>query len=247
MDSKTLLAIVLSFLLFLAWNFYFGPKQPHPSQQQQTTTTTTTQPQTPALPAAPSPALPPKVNISEQKTWSIGDSLYKMKIIAQGARETSFELLKFKEELKPNSPPIQLIRDPMYAPLAIDLVSHKDWELYKQPFSGDAPTEFKVSRGEPPRNITFQTEVPGKVLVTKIFTVEFDSYALNLEIQIQNLSAEKLSDSMDAYFYFSPYPESEHEKYNPSRLTFSTNRSNHDLQPKDLEKHTAPPPLRMIG
>ena len=114
MDSKALLAIVLSFLLFLAWQFLFRPQAASSFPTTTATTTTTTQPQAPALPAAPSPALPPKVNLSDQKTWSIGDSLYKMKIIAQGARESSFELLKFKEELKPNSPPIQLIRDTMY-------------------------------------------------------------------------------------------------------------------------------------
>jgi YidC/Oxa1 family membrane protein insertase len=255
MDSKALLAIVLSFLLFLAWNYYFAPKQPHPPQQKQAaTTTTTTQPQAPQIPAAPSPAPPspapsPKVDLSAQKSWSIGDTFYKMKIIAQGARESSFRLLKFKETLKPDSPPMQMISDPMYAPLAIDLVSHKDWELYRQPFSSDAPTEVKVRPGEAPQNISFQTEVPGKVLVTKTFTVESNSYAMDLEIRIQNLSAENLSDSMDTYFYFSPYPGSMNDRYNPSRLTFSTNGSNHDLQTKDLEKHTAPPapPYDWVG
>src|ERR1039458_8335215 len=98
MDSKALLAIVASFLLFLAWNFYFGPSKTHPPLQQQATTTTP-QPQTPPPPAALSPPPPPKVDLTTQKTWSIGDSLYRMKIIAQGAREKSFQLLKFKEEL----------------------------------------------------------------------------------------------------------------------------------------------------
>src|SRR5271157_1442886 len=108
MDSKALLAIVLSFLLFLAWHFYFAPTQTPPSQQKQAANTTT-QPQTLPPPAALSPVLPPKVDFSAQKTWSIMDSLYRMKIIAQGARESSFELLKFKEALKPDSPPMQMI------------------------------------------------------------------------------------------------------------------------------------------
>ena len=172
-----------------------------------------------------------------------------MKIIAQGARESSFELLKFKEELKPDSPPMQMIRDPGYSPLAIDLVSHKDWDLYRQPFSSDTPAELKIGTGESPRSIPFQTEVPGKIRLTKIFTVQPGSYAMDMEIQIQNLSAEKLSDNMDLYFYFKADTRNLQNTYNQSRLTFSTARSNHDVQVKDLQKHAAvpAPPYDWVG
>ncbi len=243
MDSKALLAIVLSFLLFLAWHFYFGPPQTRPPQQQQATPTTPQpQPQTPQPQATFSPPPPPPtVDLSTQKTWSIGDSLYRMKIISQGARESSFRLLQFKETLQPDSPPVQMIRDTAYLPLDVELLFHKDWELSRQPFSSDAPTELKIAQGEPPRSIPFQTEIPGKVRVTKIFTVQADSYAMDLEIQIQNLSSETLSDQMGISFYFKPYSEASHETYNKSRLTFSINGSNHDLQPKDIAKPDAAP------
>ena len=249
MDSKALLAIVLSFLLFLAWHFYFGPTQTHPPQQQQQAPATTPQPQTPQSPATPAPPPPPKVDLSTQKTWSIGDSLYKMKIISQGARESSFELLKYRETLQPDSPPVQMIRDTAYLPLDVELLFHKDWELSRQPFSSDAPTDLKVIQGEPPRSIPFQTDVPGKVRVTKIFTVQPDSYAVDLEIQIQNLSTETLSDQMGISFYFKPYADPSQETYNKSRLTFSINGSNHDLQPKDIAKpDSAPkPPYNWVG
>ncbi|HYA41021.1 MAG TPA: membrane protein insertase YidC [Syntrophobacteraceae bacterium] len=248
MDSKAFLAIVLSVLLWLVWYRFFAPTQTPTPQQKQGGPTTATQPKAPP-PASVTPTPPVKLDLSTQKAWSIQDSVYRMKIISQGARESSFELLKFKEELRPDSPPMEMIRDATYLPLVIDLVSHKDWGLSRQPFSSDAPTELKVSPGEPPRNIAFQTEIPGKVRVMKIFTVQSNSYAMDMEIQIQNLSAEKLSDNMDTYFYYSPYSEAEHERYNPSRLTFSISGSNHDLQVKDLEKHTAPPapPYDWVG
>jgi YidC/Oxa1 family membrane protein insertase len=192
-------------------------------------------------PAVLPPAPPPKVDLSAQKTWAIGDSLFRMKIIAQGARERSFELLKFKQELKPDSPPMQMIRDTAYLPLDVELLFHKDWDLYRRPFTSDAPTEIKIAPGEPPRSILFQTEIPGKVRLTKIFTVQADSYAMDLEVQIQNLSAEKLSDQMGLSFYFKPYSESANQTYNQSRVTFSTNGSNHDLGPKDFAKPDATP------
>jgi YidC/Oxa1 family membrane protein insertase len=249
MDSKALLAIVLSVLLWLVWYRFFAPTQTPAPQQKQPQVTATPQPQAPPPSASVAPAPPLKLDLSTQKTWSISDSLYSMKIIAQGARERSFELLRFKEELTPNSPPMQMIRDATYLPLAVDLVSHKDWQLYRQTFSSDAPTELKIGRGEPPVSIPFQSEIPGKVRVTKIFTAQSDSYVIDLEILIQNLATEALSDSMDTYFYFSPYSEARKESYNRSRLTFSINRSNHDFQTKDLEKHAAPPapPYDWVG
>ncbi len=232
MDSKALLAIVLSFLLFLAWHSYFGPMQTPPPQQKQDATTTTETRK--VLPQEELPPAPPPEDLSAQQTWSIRDSLYRVKIIAQGARESSFELLKFKEELRPDSPPMQMIRDTAYLPLDVTLLSHNDWDLYRRPFTSDTRTEVKIAPGEPPRSIPFQTEIPGKVRLTKTFTVQPDSYAVDLEVQIQNLSTEKLSDQMGISFYFKPSSQSAHQTYNQSRLTFSTNGSNHDVGIKNL-------------
>jgi YidC/Oxa1 family membrane protein insertase len=258
MDSKALLAIVLSFLIFLLWHFYFAPEQT-PQQKRTPGATTTTQPQTapqpapaPVSPAPPPPAAvsppPPAVDLSSQKTWSISDSVFKMKIIAQGARESSFELLRFKQEQTPDSPPVQMVRDSRYLPLDVELLLHKNWELYRQTFSSDAPTEFQVASGEPPGGVPFETEIPGKVRLTKIFTVIPDSYVVDLEIRIQNLSPEKLTDQMGLSLYFRPYSEASNETYNLSRLTFN-NGSNHDLSAKDFTKPDSlpKPPYDWVG
>lgn len=251
MDFKALLAIVLSFLLFLAWHFYFAPTMPVP--QQRTAATTTTEPPTPpapiSSPAALTAAPPPAQDFSTQKSWSISNLLYKMKIISQGARESSFELLKFKQEQTPDSPPIQMVRDSRYLPLDVELLHHANLELYKQPFSSDAPTDLNFAPGEAPKSVPFQTEIPGKVRVTKTFTVEPDSYVVDLEIQVQNLAPERLSDQMGISFYFRPYPESIHQSYNPSRLTFHANGSNHDLAAKNFAKPEAVPnpPYDWVG
>ena len=200
-----------------------------------------------AVPGRAFTGAPAEGGFSTQKTWSIGDSLFRMKIIAQGARESSFELLKFKEELKPDSPPMQMIRDTAYLPLDVELLFHKDWDLYRRPFSSDVPTDIKIAPGEPPRSIPFQTEIPGKVRLTKIFTVQADSYAMDLEIQIQNLSAEKLSDQMGLSFYFKPYSDSAHQTYNQSRLTFSTMGRIMIWGPRILQSQTLSPDLPTTG
>ena len=247
MDSKAILAIVLSLLLFLVWQHYLAPQQLNPPRQQQQAATKPTAPRAPAPPSAAF-ALPtaPRVNPATQKTWSIGDKLYKMKIIAQGARESSFELLKFRQELKPDSPPIQLVREKAYLPLDVQLVSHTDLNLSALDFSSSAPSDEQIPSGEASKSVSFQAEVPGKVGIQKIFTVKPGSYAINVQVRIRNLSTKNFSDRLGISFYFKPYTTT--ESYNLSRLTYSTNGSNHDVSPKSFDKPgVIPPPIDWVA
>ncbi|MDR3569318.1 MAG: membrane protein insertase YidC [Syntrophobacteraceae bacterium] len=239
MDSKAFLAIVLSVLLFLAWQHYFAPHQ-IPTTRQEQLATTSTAPRSPeAPPAALAPPVAPEVNLAKQKTWSIGDKLYRLKIIAQGARESSFELLKFRQKLSPNSPPIQLVREKAYLPLDVQLVSHKTIDLSALAFSSSAPSDEEVRKAQGSRNVSFHAEVPGQIRLTKIFTVNPDSYAINMQVRIRNLSNKNFSDQLGISFYFKPYTTG--EKYNLSRLTYSLNGSNHDVAPKSFANPGAIP------
>lgn len=82
MGSKALLAIVL-LLLSLVWYFYLGPRQVSPPKQKHATVT---QPQTPSAPAVPLSKLLTGPSLATEKTWSISNALYRMKIVAHGAR-----------------------------------------------------------------------------------------------------------------------------------------------------------------
>ncbi len=254
MDSKALLAIVLSLLLFLAWQFYYGPtQQPQPEKREATQTTPGAAPSKPAqvpttaLPSAP----PPPVDLSSQKAWTIADSLYNMNIIAQGARQSSFSLLQHRKEVRQDSPPMQMVstRDSGFLPLAVDLVHHQDWRISTRDFTSTAPADVKINPGEPPKSVPFTMELPDKVRVTKTFVVEHDSYALNLEIQVQNLAPEKLIDQVGVSFYFKPFTDGAQSSYNPSQLTFSTKGSLHNFQPADLAKSDSlpKPPFDWVG
>ncbi len=250
MDSKALLAIVLSLLLFLAWHYYYGPATTPPPAQKQEAPQGAQPPRT-DTPAVLPPAARPEIDLSAQKTWTIGDSLYKMEIISQGARESSFKLLNHREEVKPDSPPLEMIRprNSGFLPLAVDLIKHQDWKLSNSAFSTDAPAEVKVAPGENARDISFRAEIPEKLRVTKTFTVAPDSYVLDLEIKLENLSNEKLMDQLGISFYFSPYSAGPQDSYNPSQLTFSNKGTLKPLQPKDLSQPDAvpKPPYDWVG
>jgi YidC/Oxa1 family membrane protein insertase len=234
MDSKAFLAIVLSLLLFFVWRYYFAPPELTHIAQQQTSTTKSPPQEAPPPQGALSPPPVPKVNPATLKTWSIGDQLYTMKIISQGARESSFELLKFKQTIEHDSPPMQLVQETSYLPLDVQFVTHSDIDLSALTYSSSAPSDDLVSPGEGAKNISFQAEVPGKIRITKTFTVKPDSYAVTMEIRVRNLSQKNFSDRLGTSFYFKPYTTG--ERYNPSKLTYSIKGSNHDVSPKDFDK-----------
>ncbi len=256
MDSKAFLAIALSFVLFMLWQTYFAPPVTPPAPTpEKTQTAPQAQPK-----AAPTPVPenlvpktpPPQVDLSSLKTWTVGDSLFKMQVVDQGARESSFTLNKFRETVAPDSPPIQMIstRDTLDLPLAVDLLHHQDWQLSTRPYSSDAPAEVKVTAGGGAKNISFRTEVPGKVQVTKTFTVEPDSYMVDAEIAIKNLLGEKLVDQVGISFYYTPYADA--ASYNPSQLTFSDKGSlkyfkDKDLKPNENPKGLPQPPYDWVG
>ncbi len=241
MDSKSFLAIVLSLALFFVWRYYFAPPELIHPPQQQVTTGKTAAPASPAPPrAALSPPSVPEVNPATLKTWSIGDLLYKMKIISRGARESSFELLKFKQSLKPDSPPIQLVRESNYLPLDVQLVTHRDLDLSGLDYTSSAPADEQVSQAKGSQNISFRGEIQGKLRITKIFTVKPGSYAMTMQVRIRNLSPKVFSDRLGISFYFKPYTTG--ERYNPSRLTYCVAGSNHDVSPKSFDKPGAIPP-----
>lgn len=250
MDTKAFVAIALSFVLFLLWHLYFGPVQTPPPENQATVSTTTA----PKPAAPPNAVLPPapsaQVDLSKQKKWSFSDSLYSMDLIAQGARQSSFLLYNYRETVEPGSPPMQMIstRDSGYLPISVDLVHHQDWQLSTRSFSSDVPAEIKVKPGEPAQTVPFVSEVPGKARLTKIFTFEPDSYVIDLEIQLQNLSEEKLVDQVGVSFYYKPYSDA-NESYNQSQLTFSNKGSLKYFQPKDLAKpeDLPKPPFDWVG
>ncbi|MEM5788975.1 MAG: membrane protein insertase YidC [Syntrophobacteraceae bacterium] len=245
MDSKALLAIVLSFMLFMLWHFFFAPVQPPQPEKREAPQGSTVQPQaTPApVPQNLLPQTPTvRVDPSTLKTWTIGDSLYQMQIVEQGARASSFTLKNYRETVAPDSPPVQMIstRDTLHFPIAVDLIHRQDLQLSTRSYTSDAPLRVEV-QGEAPSTVTYHTEIPGKVAVSKVFTATADSYALDMEVRLRNLSPEKLVDQVGISFYYKPYSDS-NSSYNPSQLTFSNKGTLTPIAAKDLKPDSLPKP-----
>jgi len=252
MEKRAIVALVLSLLVLVFWEYYFGMLKPGPQPPQQQTS----QEKEPS-PAVQSPQPPPPIEslgapaVSQERLkqlnqqsahWVLDTPLYSSQILASGARLASMRLKTFRQEVAPDSPPMELISALRsgYLPAAVDLVNHPDFQLSTMPFTSDAPTDVKVEPGSEPRTVSFLGEVPGRLRVTKTLTLSADSYATDLEIRVRNLGIDKIVDQLGLSFYFEPYTSAGKESsYNQSQLSSFekgglTNHTFKDLAKKDL-------------
>lgn len=265
MEKRAIAALVLSLLVLVFWEYYFGMLKPATQPQQQQSS----QGKEPAQ-SAQSQSAPPlaplieslsPATVSEDRLkqmhqqfphWTLDTPLYTSQILASGARFGSVRLKRFRQEVAPDSPPMQLITALRggYLPGAVDLLHRPEFQLSTIPFSSDAPATVTVEAGGQPQAVSFTGEVPGRLRVTKILTIDGDSYSSDLEIRVRNLGIDKIVDQLGLSFYFEPYTGAEHESsYNQSILSSFekgslTTHDFKDLTKKDLQLKA---PIDWIG
>ena len=262
MEKRTLLAFVLSLAVLVFWELYFGLyRMPEPPPQQESAPMSTPAPATEpkVAPGITSESLPPqalpegRLTSVEQnfKKWTVASSLFDMDIAAPGARINSFRLEKFRTEVNPDSPPMELVPTQAtgYFPLAVDLLQHPDWQLSTRSYTSPAPARWSFPEEGQPQSLSFSTEIPGKVQLTKTFTFLPDKYDMDVEVRVKNLSDDKLTDQMGISFYYQPYGATTEDSYNLSRLALYAKGSLSTFAIKDLveKPEIFKPPFDWVG
>ncbi|MFP5212952.1 MAG: membrane protein insertase YidC [Acidobacteriota bacterium] len=249
MEKRALIAFGLSLAVLFIWQYFFGDlvvKNKQPQQQTQEQSPPATTPPKSA-PTQPLPAIPPgtlpqdRVARPEQpfEHWSIDTPLYAMRLVSPGGRVASFKLKNFRQQADPASPPMELVPSQVsgYLPLSVDLLQHQDLQLSTRPFTSSAPATVEISGTAQPQPMSLTTEVNGRVKVTKTFKLNPNTYAMDVEVRLQNLSSETLLDQMGISYYFMPYAAVDKEdSYNPSQLAYYEQGSLTQVSMKDLAK-----------
>lgn len=260
MEKKALLAFGLTLVVLVFWQMfmYKAPEKP-PQQPQQTGQTAAPQPTQQAQPA---PVKPPTVftpqdlpkdqltaqTATQFESWTVDSPLFSASILSPGGRVASFKLKKFLETLDPKSPPMDVVpaQSTGYIPLAVDLLNHQDWQLSTRPFSSSTGQKTELQNEK--KQISLVADVPGKVKVTKTFSFSPNSYVVDLDVKVQNLTAEKLVDQMGLSFYFQPYEGMKESSYNPSQLAvYAKSLDTHSLKDILKKDSTYKSPLQWIG
>jgi YidC/Oxa1 family membrane protein insertase len=263
MEKRALVALVLSLVVLLFWEYFFGlirTKAPQHQQESGMVAPGPTETKPKAAPTDLPPAVAPDALPQERSLrldqhydkWTMDAPLYRSQILAPGARVNSFLLKGFRQDVTPDSPPVEMIssQGSGYLPLSVDLLHHKAWQLSTTPFSSQAPPESLLSPGDPPTTLTLLDEIPGQVKLTKVFTFRPESYAVDLEIRLRNVAQEPLADQMGVSFFFQPLSNAKDESsYNVSQLAAAEKGSLSTHALGDLEKKglVLKPPLDWVG
>ncbi len=199
MDQKNLLiAIALSFLVFLGWSVLFGPKtdvkQEQAEQTQESAANATESAVTQEQEAPAQTEAAPLVEKEQQavtsdsppKTLTVDTPLYTMVLTEQGAAITSMAVKKYRETIDPESPPKQVISEKLPGGtvlLSSSGSSAKTLETAR--FSLDRETDRLVVESEP-STIHFKTVLANGLQVDKSFTFSADTYLVQQNVTLFN-------------------------------------------------------------
>ena len=208
-QSRLLLAIVLSLILFLAYQFFFAPPPPQqqPAKKTETTTATQDQPAQDTDQAQPYVADAESTGVSPQpttgveapstaKSITVQTPLYEAKISENGAVIYSFLLKSYRERVQKNSSLKQvLIDDPALGVGHLRFVGKSVPGLEKAVFSTDLATN-QLNVNESDRNLTFLWRSPDGVVIQKTYSFNAASYVVGLDVTVKNGSGRSIQDRL---------------------------------------------------
>jgi len=199
MDKKTLLALGLSFLVFLVWSIVFPPKptdrpvdkEPLPKKEQ-------VQPPSKdrKIPSGPKRDLMLEAG-RDSRDIKVETELYTAVFSGSGPQIKSFELKEYRSKIGENAPLKELIH-----------VKNRDGYGFNLGFSGhNIPSanwaayqvnhhNIAVRTGDQPKELVYGWESPQGIEITTRFLFYSDTYNIDLSVIINNKSEYMLDDNL---------------------------------------------------
>lgn len=208
-QSRLLLAIVISLVIFLAWQFFFAPppSEQQPAKKAETPASAKEQPVQEKDQAKPYSADSEQTGLTAQPatestappvagTITVETPLYEAKISESGAVVYSFLLKKYREHVKKNSPLKQiLINDKTLGVGHLGFSGKSIAGLDKAVFSTDL-TADRLVVNERTQNLTFGWRSPEGVVIQKTFSFDSDSYVVGMDVTLKNGSGRGIQDRL---------------------------------------------------
>lgn len=242
MDKRTILAIVLSFLVVLGYQYFFAKpqkpaQQPAPQQSQEQAKAPAAEKGTekPA-PAAVPPVQLPKAEAKQApgKDIAVETPLYTAVFNTRGGVLTSFKLKKYDRTLDPASGLIELVdvREGMQYPLT---ATFPDSSLDVDPADiyESKIASLSIDSNSGPKQMVLVHTNPAGVKVEKVFTFYPDKYEVDLELRVVNSTSTNLAQK--ALLAWNEYfdPKAESDDYGRTGPIYFSNKEVVTPDPKD--------------
>jgi len=210
-QARLLIAIVLSFLVFLVWDFFFvektpvpGPDQPGQTEQKpaeeepyvsktepyegpsaETGISETDIPEYPAI--SDTAARPPRM-------ITVKSPFYTVQISEKDAMFKSFVLNDYRETVEKDSPFKEMLTPTLLTPRA-GLANKSVPGLESAVFSADTDTDTLMVSDQP-KTLSFSWDGPGGVVLEKSYRFSPETYMIGLTVKIKNGSAQAIQDKL---------------------------------------------------
>ena len=205
MDKRTLLALGLSFLVFLVWSMLFGPKPKDTATDKQSTPTKEQTQQKekpqPVLEDKSTPTGPKQYLVlgagSDTGDITVETDLYIAIFSRTGPLIKSFKLKKYRSALEKSAPPKELIN-----------VKNKNGGGFNLGFSGKNianinqaaykvnRNEIDISSGDQPKELIYTLESPEGIEIQTRFIFYADNYKIGLSVDVNNTSNSFIDDAL---------------------------------------------------
>jgi YidC/Oxa1 family membrane protein insertase len=221
MDKKTLLAFALSFLVLFAWSFMFEHKSSQKPQPEKAPVAASEEKPSPlpkkaAIPPAPAPDIAGQMPIEQEtqipkKEIRVETPLYSAVFSNVGPTIKSFKLKKYRETVKKDSPPVQLInlKAGMGDFLRLSFAGNAGGNKLPLTYESDR-SNVDVVRGSAPELLRFSTLTPDHLLITQVYRFYPDRYRIDLQVQVENRSQTTVEKSFQATLNALPHEGSKH-------------------------------------
>jgi YidC/Oxa1 family membrane protein insertase len=213
-QARLLIAIVLSVLVFMAWQLFFVDQETarKPAQQPQQSPVKT-EPAEPAEPAEPTQQEQPYTVETEAgqsdvagsavtapdripQTITVDTPLYRIKLSEKGAGITSFTLKAYRETVQKDSALKELLpQDKQIETVLTGFVGNSLAGLDKAVFSNNVKSEM-VRIEDSTRAVTFSWQSDDGVVVEKTYKFTPGSYLIGLDIVFKNGSQMGIQDKL---------------------------------------------------
>jgi YidC/Oxa1 family membrane protein insertase len=222
MDSnkRVILAVSLSLLVLLGWNYLFPPAAPLETQTQNVTSTSQSVSQAPeaSTAAAPDQAVTPTVQFSPAggEKLVVDTPLYRAVLNTAGGVLESFVLKNYRETIAQDSSNIDLVTASSVtkAPMGLIWNSQPTWAQGQWSVQGG---DLDLTAGQT-GNIRLQGTLGG-VQIERVLTFTGGTYEIKEEVKVTNTSSAQLQGNL-AFALSSGSLTAESDKYNRTRIAY---------------------------
>jgi YidC/Oxa1 family membrane protein insertase len=203
-QGRVLIAIALSFVVFLVWNLFFVEKQEVARQEPADQVAPVAEKHPPNVSPQAEPEKPADTFVASQQAASKGVAeariitvktpFYKVRISEDGAIFRSFELERYKEAADKNAARKNLI-DPENSGqnMKVSLAGGGLAGLDKAVFTADDPSDT-IDVTDTARTLTFTWQSESGVVVEKQFTFSPETYLIDMGLVFKNGSGSGFTD-----------------------------------------------------